>query len=577
MIRLSEWFQSNTRRPLTIAATLVLTLWISVAIKSYLEIEKSQRNGFNQLLDVTALALSQKNRVLVESILQTARTQAHAKSVAICEGDKPLLSSNPAATVCRAGDDVWTRTLMEPIPGFANHRLAMVFPRVAIAMEQILLVCFGLILVATTLFILRRVQRKFADEVVGPLKSGILSESSLNIEEFEELRRAHHEAQDARTTMAVANAVLSITKQVSHDIRSPLSALNMVAASLKELPEEKRLIIRNAAQRINDIANGLLQHGKNPHQINDGAESRTEASATTPVHEPVMLVALLDSILSEKRTQFRERMAIEIQGDLNQGYGLFAKVNASEFSRVISNLVNNSVEAMAGPGRVTVAIRGFKNHLAVIVSDNGKGIPPEVLARLGERGVTHGKEGTQSGSGLGVYHAREAVERAGGTFTIQSQVGVGTMITLTLPRAETPPWFVEKIILSSEMTIITADDDQTIHQIWNGRLSSAGSERAGVTHLAFSSLEQFEAWALTSKVASSLFLVDYEFLSQTGNGLDAIERAGIAERAILVTSRYEEQVVRARAKGLGVRILPKALAPFVPITTEISREEEPPF
>ena len=284
-----------------------------------------------------------------------------------------------------------------------------------------------------------------------------------------------------------------------------------------------------------------------------------------------MLVSLLDSIVSEKRVQFSEKSEIEIRGDLTQGYGLFAKINSTELARVISNLVNNSVEAFAGPGRVTIAIRAQKDSSSIIVSDNGKGIPPEILAKLGERGVTHGKEGTASGSGIGVFHARETIEKFGGKFQIQSKVGMGTMITITLPRVAAPSWFVETIVLPENSTVTSADDDQTIHQIWAGRLSSAGSEAAGIKHTNFTSLARFVEWASVNQTQVAQFFVDYEFLGQNGNGLDAIERAGIAAKAILVTSRYEEPQVLARAAKMGVKIIPKGLAPYVPLEIEKAR------
>ncbi len=377
-----------------------------------------------------------------------------------------------------------------------------------------------------------------------------------------EFRRVEKELEQSK----IQSALSSMAVQVSHDIRSPLSALNMITGTLQGLPEEKWLIIRNATQRINDIANQLLQKGRPTKE----QQSTTQALAAT---ESVMLVSLLDSIVSEKRVQFRERMEIEVQGDLSQGYGLFAHICAPEFARVISNLVNNSIEALIGPGLVTISIRGYAESVAVIISDNGKGIPPDILARLGERGVTHGKEGTQSGSGLGVFHAREAIKKAGGKFGIQSQVGVGTMITISLPRVATPSWFVDKIILQPGMAFVSADDDQTIHQICAGRLASSGAVESGNKHLTFSSLEQFEAWVATSrsdnKTSVALYFVGYEFLGQAGNGLDIIERTSIGPHAILVTSLYEEPHVRARAASLNVKILPKALVPFV--TFEIKK------
>lgn len=596
MMNLSEWFQANTRRPLTWAATMVLALWCSVAFLSVLNVERSQRSGFSQLLDVTGLAMTQKNRMLIESILHTARTQTHALSVALCQGSALILSSSSGtgSDACTNNESLFFRNLREPVPGFPDYSLSMTFPSTGVTSEQITLLVMGLTLMAVTLLILQHVQRKFATEVFGPLTDGVLGEQPLQISELEDLRLAHHNVQAAKTSMAVADAVLSITKQVSHDIRSPLSALNMVAASLKELSEDKRLIIRNASQRINDIANNLLQQGQSVHKSthtkgNSIAKSEASASELSPtpatVEEPIMLVALLDSILSEKRVQYRERMEIEILGDLTQGYGLFANVNASEFARVISNLVNNSVEAFSNPGsgRVRITIRGRGKNIAVVVSDNGSGIPPEVLTRLGsEQGLSHGKSGIpNSGSGLGVYHARTTVEAAGGEFTIESQQGVGTTVTMILPRAETPRWFVEKLKFNPDERVISIDDDQTIHQIWAGRFSSAIAPNTDFEHLTFSSPDQFEAWrgsssgAAMTEIASAVYLIDYEFLGhgQRASGLDLIERLGLAKQAVLVTSRFDEKHVRERAVSLGVRILPKGLAPFVPIERGKAREK----
>ena len=347
--------------------------------------------------------------------------------------------------------------------------------------------------------------------------------------------------------------------QVSHDIRSPLSALNMILASLQDLPEDRRLIVRNATQRINDIANSLLQKSR----ATQNSETNKKAISRD---EPIMLVALLDAIVSEKRVQFRDTMNIEIQGELRLGYGLFAKIDASLFARTISNLVNNSIEAFSSGGRIDIGIGELDGSISVTIKDNGKGIPEEVLKRIGEQGVSFGKVDSQSGFGLGVYHAQRTIESAGGHFTVTSQVGIGTVVTMRLPKATTPDWFLEKLEIQPNSFLVSADDDHTIHQIWDGRLSSVDARSSGIEHLTFSSLEQFENWLLENSTSVSSFLVDYEFLGQIGTGLDVIERTGINRKAILVTSRYDEPYVRDRAELLGVKVLPKALAPFVPLS-----------
>ena len=375
---------------------------------------------------------------------------------------------------------------------------------------------------------------------------------------FLQLRKRFLERADFLDQQKKMELEKAISAQVAHDIRSPLSALNMMLGTLNGIPEENRLIIRNATQRINDIANGLLSQSK-AHKVSDNIHNRP-----TNLHSS-MLVTLLDSIVSEKRIQFRENMDVEIQGELNHGYGLFAKINATEFSRVVSNLINNSVESFGQKGKVTVSIRGNNSFITVSIRDNGKGIPKEVLSKLGTRGLSHEKDGT----GLGIHHARETIENLGGQLQIESEVGVGTSITITIPRSETPKWFVEKITLTKGSTVISADDDQTIHQIWRGRL--APKSNANITHLTFSSLDSLDQWLAANPNNKAKFLFDYEFLGQNSNGLDFIEKAKLADRSILVTSRYEETSVREKAEKLGVKILPKGLAPFVPIEIEESK------
>jgi hypothetical protein len=365
-----------------------------------------------------------------------------------------------------------------------------------------------------------------------------------------------------------------ISRQVAHDIRSPLSALNMLSSSLKEISEEKRLILRTATQRINDIANELLQKSKFDLNLNI-----TEANTKTPILsdslspknlEPIMISALLDTIVSEKRVQYSRRGEIDIHADLTQGYGLFAKIEPSALARVVSNLINNSVEAIPSSGYVRLALTGTKDQILISVKDNGEGIAPTLLSKLGHEGASFGKKGEQSGFGLGLVHARKVLEEAGGQLLIESNLGHGTTISLILPKASTPTWFVDFIALPRHAVVVSVDDDLTIHQIWSGRFSSLDQSSSKVKPMAFTSIDKFEDWLAHNKTLPTLFLIDYEFIGQGMNGIDVIQRNGIADRAVLVTSRYEEPAIKELAKALKIKLLPKGLAPVVPIIIEKS-------
>ncbi|MCM2280910.1 MAG: HAMP domain-containing histidine kinase [Bdellovibrionaceae bacterium] len=225
--------------------------------------------------------------------------------------------------------------------------------------------------------------------------------------------------------LSYAAAFGDLAKQVAHDIRSPLTVLNTLAATVNDVPEEKRAIVRSATQRINDIANGLLADAKRS----------TSVRFEQPMPGSSDIGGALRALLQEVKVKYRGLDDIEICSDLSQGEGAYTSLSIVELSRIISNLISNSVEAIPGAGKVQVSIRGYKDRISVIVSDNGIGMPEDVLAQVGKKGFSFGKSGNRgSGTGLGIHHAKITIESAGGTFSIQSKLGTGTMVTLSLPR-----------------------------------------------------------------------------------------------------------------------------------------------
>lgn len=118
--------------------------------------------------------------------------------------------------------------------------------------------------------------------------------------------------------------------------------------------------------------------------------------------------------------------------------------------------------------------------------------------------------------------------------------------------------------------IVSVDDDLSIHGIWRGRYESLGVGSHEVQHLSFTSGVDFKAWYSEnhSKYDNLVFLLDYELLNQIQTGLDLIDEMGISENAVLVTSRYEEGKIRERCAKLGVKLIPKTMAGFVPIKLE---------
>ncbi|MBF0106906.1 MAG: hypothetical protein HQM16_16460 [Deltaproteobacteria bacterium] len=359
-------------------------------------------------------------------------------------------------------------------------------------------------------------------------------------------------------------AIGKLASQVAHDIQSPLVALNMVIRSLKDVSEENRIQIRSAIQRIDDIANDLAS------KKTDNISAKDE---TDEQHKVYLLSGLIEMLISEKRMQHRLSRGLLIESALNKSsYGLFAKIKAEEFKRVLSNIINNAVESMHNKeGRVTVGMtraadqqrQGYdQDNIQIVISDNGRGIPKNVLPKLMRHGASFNKE---QGTGLGLHHALETVKGFNGDIKIESEEGKGTDVIITLPQAEAPDWFLPEIRINTLTRIVVLDDDDTIHQVWQSRFVDAGIDRDRLIH--FTSAEDLICWfgKEESRTAPNLFLCDFELLGQETNGLKVIEKLGVASDAVLVTSRFEERAVRADCARLKIKLLPKNLAGFVPI------------
>jgi signal transduction histidine kinase len=368
--------------------------------------------------------------------------------------------------------------------------------------------------------------------------------------------------------------------QVSHDIRSPLTALMMVQSSLTGISEDTRLLIREAINRIQEISYTLekkrqderhdLQH---VDRIDDHSLEKAKLS-DEPRAE--LLSMLIDTILIEKRTELRSRPEVKLDFKMGaESYKAFAHVVPSDFKRLLSNLINNSAEAIGSEGgticvELAASQSDSNSDWLVRIVDDGCGIPKNLLPRLGERGATFNKTG---GTGLGLHHALTCIQHWGGTMRITSEVGQGTRIDLVLPQAPQPPWFARSIEIAEDQELIILDDDSSIHQVWERRLSEYPAIRCHHFH----SGAKFRSWASTQTQewlsTKAVFLFDYELFGESESGLDLVEAFHLTKHVYLISSHCDEPLIRARCERLGTRLVPKALARFVPFTLRDRRVE----
>jgi signal transduction histidine kinase len=212
-----------------------------------------------------------------------------------------------------------------------------------------------------------------------------------------------------------SKALSMLATKVAHDIRSPLSAIRMIALADKEKFSDAKPLLTSAVSRLEGIAEDVLQTYKS---------KRHQESAPIFSH---LLTAELQEVLNEIKTSYP---STQINCQFNEMGLINLKISKLNFQRMISNLCQNSIDSKANGIILTVEAILKAKEIEISIGDNGPGIPNELLLKLGKSEISFGKIG---GTGIGLKSVYETVNGAGGSVKVDSEIGIGTKVTITLP------------------------------------------------------------------------------------------------------------------------------------------------
>ncbi|MEM8955568.1 MAG: ATP-binding protein [Verrucomicrobiota bacterium] len=209
----------------------------------------------------------------------------------------------------------------------------------------------------------------------------------------------------------------SMMGSIVHDFRSPVGTLSHVGKRLEAMggrPDLLELgeITQESVSRMLNMIQELLDY----------------AHGTSEVHlERTTVTELMDG-LNREILDFLEEEGIEVLRRVE--YNGAVQVDRSRIQRLLYNLVKNAREAMPDGGKLVIRVRTIDGNLEITIADNGCGIPKDVLPRVFDSFVTHGKSG---GTGLGMSIAKSVAEDHGGTIQVRSEEGKGTACLVVLP------------------------------------------------------------------------------------------------------------------------------------------------
>lgn len=230
---------------------------------------------------------------------------------------------------------------------------------------------------------------------------------------------------EAQTAVRVRDDILAI---VSHDLRTPLAAIDLGATLLQQHAADGRVrkhvdVIRRSSARMEHLINDLL----------DMASINVGKLAIKPAE--VDAVLLLGEILDIHDSLAQER-GITIVRDCELGE-LTLLVDRDRIVQVFSNLLGNALKFCVPGDVITVRCERVADAVRFTVADTGPGIERIDLPHIFQP-YWSGRRGKKTGTGLGLFITRAIVEAHGGRIEVTSTQGAGATFVVTLPLAAAP-------------------------------------------------------------------------------------------------------------------------------------------
>lgn len=299
-------------------------------------------------------------------------------------------------------------------------QLAVLFSALAVAASTLIGHRFSLMVSRPLQRLVERVQLAR----VGDLEAPVSIEGPIEVQTlargFADLTESLHQSNQARDDF------VSI---VSHDLKSPLTAIALVASLdekiLRTLPEpiQRELQpsfahIRQNVEHMSQLIEGLLNRAvmKTGHFIIN--VRRHEISPLV-----FKIVEMFRPLAADKNVELKVSLPTD---------PLFSEFDSDRIHEVCSNLMANAIKFTPRGGCVTFQVSPEKDRIRMGVLDTGPGIPADEIQHVFERFYTRKKTGA-SGVGLGLYIAKQIITAHGETIWVESEPGRGARFYFTVP------------------------------------------------------------------------------------------------------------------------------------------------
>lgn len=209
----------------------------------------------------------------------------------------------------------------------------------------------------------------------------------------------------------------------SHEMRTPLTVTSVNVQTVMDILDDMEETVKDpeVAKLLQNAQNEIMRLSR----MVGGMLTLASMSENTD-KQKLDLSQLLQSTVEMLRLNISKH-GNSVKTDIESDLCVFG--NADLLMQILSNILQNA-ETHTQNGTMTISAKKLGNVITVTVRDNGAGIPPDLLPRVFERGVSSG------GTGYGLHLCKAVVESHGGKIWIESTSGGGTAVYYTLPYYE---------------------------------------------------------------------------------------------------------------------------------------------
>ncbi|HXA08456.1 MAG TPA: ATP-binding protein [Chthoniobacterales bacterium] len=211
----------------------------------------------------------------------------------------------------------------------------------------------------------------------------------------------------------------SMANSIIHDLKNPICIIRGCCDLIADHSTNPRQL--ELTKMMDNAVDGMLAMTQ---ELLDYARGHTDLKC-----EEVSIGRLLDELNTQALGLLAGKNVLLVR-DIRYKKGI--RVDLVRFIRVLCNLIKNAWEAMPNGGILTLSTELVEEQVVIRIADTGIGIPAEILSRVFEPFVTHGKS---HGTGLGMAIAKSIVSAHEGEISIASVLGKGTTAEIRLPLA----------------------------------------------------------------------------------------------------------------------------------------------